>query len=320
MQDTRHIFEQSLAGLSKQDWLAKLETLTETCGYFSALGSRHCASFVENSTTLFVTFETIQGIQVLSEDAQPMGWHMAKASGWSHLALVSDGDTWFRDDHVYAYFDHMVDDGFFDEFEQVIFYGAGPCGYAAAAFSVVAPGSIVVMIQPQATLDPAIAGWDERFIEDRRRDFTSRYGYAPDMLDAASRGYVIYDPRVALDAMHAALFTAHNVAKLPLRNMGATIQTQMMDMQVLYKTVALAAVGRLTRESFGKVMRARRDHPPYLRNLLSRLEAEDRTTLARLLCANVVTRLNAPKFVRRMRELEERDETGQTNGGIDAAE
>ena len=34
---------------------------------------------------------------------------------------------------------------------------------------------------------------------------TSRYGYAPDMLDAAHRGWVLYDPRERLDAMHSAL-------------------------------------------------------------------------------------------------------------------
>ena len=312
MQDTRHIYDEDLTGLSKKDWLTKLESLTEEHGYFSELGRKHYASFVENSTTLFVTFENLQGIQVLSDDAHPIGWDMIRVANWSHLAMISDGDTWFRDEHVYAYFDRMVDDGFFDEFEQVIFYGAGPCGYAAAAFSVVAPGSTVLTVQPQATLDPAIAGWDERFAEERRRDFTSRYGYAPDMMDAAGQGFVIYDPCVTLDAMHAALFTAPNVTKLPVRHLGATIQTQLMDMQALYKTIALASVGRLNRESFAKLMRARRDHPPYLRNLLARLDADDRSGLARMLCANVSRRLNAPKFARRLRELE--------SGGVDAAE
>ena len=41
-------------------------------------------------------------------------------------------------------------------------------------------------MQPQATLDPRVAEWDDRFLHMRRTDFTDRYGYAPDMLDAAS--------------------------------------------------------------------------------------------------------------------------------------
>ena len=45
----------------------------------------------------------------------------------------------------------------------------------------------------------------------RRADFSSRYGYAPDMLDAAEQAYVIYDPCERLDAAHAAMFTRSNV-------------------------------------------------------------------------------------------------------------
>ena len=52
------------------------------------------------------------------------------------------GDTWFRDNRVYGYFDRLIADGFFEDFDTVIFYGAGSCGYAAAAFSVAAPGPL----------------------------------------------------------------------------------------------------------------------------------------------------------------------------------
>jgi hypothetical protein len=45
----------------------------------------------------------------------------------------------------------------------------------------------------------------------RRTDFTGRYGYAPDMLDAAEQAYVIYDPYERLDAAYAAMFTRSNV-------------------------------------------------------------------------------------------------------------
>ena len=108
--------------------------------------------------------------------------------------MVAEGQSWFRDPAVFAYFDRLVDDGFFDEFERVIFYGAGPCGYAAAAYSVAAPGATVVAVQPQATLDPRMTEWDDRFVEMRRTSFTDRYGYAPDMLDAADQAFVLYDP------------------------------------------------------------------------------------------------------------------------------
>ena len=309
MQDAMNIFNAPLSGLSEGDWVKTLAGIAREHGYFKALGTKHFAAYVSAKPTLLVTFETVQGIRSLDDEAQPVGWEMVKAIGWSHLAIVSQGDTWFRDENVYEYFDGLVDEGFFDEFDTVLFYGAGPCGYAAAAFSVAAPGSTVISVQPQATLNPEIAEWDDRFVDQRRLNFTSRYGYAPDMLDAAKQAFVLYDPCVTFDAMHAALFTRPNVTKLPMRHMGATIQTHLMEMHLLFRVLARAGIGKLTRQSFGQMYRKRRDYPPYLRNLLARLDMEDRAYLSQLLCKNVTSRMKAPKFARRLRELQD-PETG----------
>ena len=179
--------------------------------------------------------------------------------GWSSLSVMSDGQSWFRDREVYAYFDDLIDDGFFEEFDNVVFYGAGPCGYAAAAYSIAAPGARVLALQPQATLDPRVAEWDERFIRQRRLDFTSRYGYAPDMIDAAQEAFVIYDPEELEDAMHAALFTRPNVHKLRLRHAGGALQFSLRNMKILSRLIALGGTGRLTPEIFAKLARARRE-------------------------------------------------------------
>ena len=52
-----------------------------------------------------------------------IGWEFVRRHGWSHLCLISDGDTWFRDRKIWGYFDRLIDDGFFEDFDQVIFYG-----------------------------------------------------------------------------------------------------------------------------------------------------------------------------------------------------
>ncbi len=297
-------FETSLAGMKKTDWLAAVETLCEEDGAFEALGTHHYSAFIERSSTLLVTFETLQGIPALSSLAQPVGWELMQSNGWSTLCIASEGDTWFRDPAVYAHFDRLIDDGFFDEFEEVVFYGAGPGGYAAAAFSVAAPGARVLAVQPQATLDPRITEWDDRFVHMRRTDFTSRYGYAPDMLDGAAASFVAYDPRQQLDAMHAALFTRPGVHKLRLRHMGAAIQTDLLEMEQLGPMLAAIAAGTLDDLSFARMMRARRMHPPYLRAVLAALDADGRDRLSLALARNVTTRMHAPRFARRLAELE----------------
>lgn len=298
MADDSLNFETSLAGMKKADWLAAVEQLCDEDGYLERLGKRHYAAFIEKSDTLLVSFETLQGIPALSSLAQPFGWEMMQEHGWSSLCIASNGDTWFRDKAVYGYFDRLIDDGFFDEFEQIVFYGAGPCGYGAAAFSVAAPGARVLAVQPQATLDPRITEWDDRFIEMRRTDFTSRYGYAPDMLDGADAAFVVYDPREHLDAMHAALFTRPNTQKLRLRHMGDAIQTDLLEMEQLGPLLLAIADGSIDTLSFARMMRARRNHPPYLRNLLASLDGDGRDELALMLAQNVTSRMHAPRFTR----------------------
>ena len=307
MQDLAKTLEVSLAEMSKRDWLTALAELSEENGHFQPLGKKHFSSYIAGSETLLVTFESYDGIQRISPNAHPLGWEVAKVLGWSSLSVMSDGQSWFRDREVYAYFDDLIDDGFFEEFDNVVFYGAGPCDSAAAAYSIAAPGARVLALQPQATLDPRVAEWDERFIRQRRLDFTSRYGYAPDMIDAAQEAFVIYDPEELEDAMHAALFTRPNVHKLRLRHAGGALQFSLRNMKILSRLIALGGTGRLTPEIFAKLARARREDRQYLRNLLRHLDDKGRTKLAHALCKNVTTRMDGvPAFERRLKGLETR--------------
>lgn len=304
MQDTYSEFEPDLADLTKGEWLIRIQDIADENGFFKPLGKRHFAAHIRRGDTLLVSFETVQGIRSLSATSEPMGWRMVRENGWSHLCVVSEGDTWFRDRKVFSLFDQLIDDGFFDEFETVVFYGAGPCGYAAASFSVASPGARVIAVQPQATLDPRVTEWDDRFVEMRRANFTDRYGYAPDMLDACDRAFVLYDPVEALDAVHAALFTRPAVTKLRMRHMGDAIQGDLMAMDMLRPLLMHAAEGDLDDMRFAQLYRARRDHSPYLRRVMAALDAEDREDLVFMMARNVTRRIKAPRFQRRLSEIE----------------
>ena len=304
MQDAEATFDPDLAGLTKAEWLNELTAVAEENGFFQSLGSKHFAAHVRRGDTLLVTFETIQGMRGLSQGAEPLGWSLVRRNGWSHLCIAADGDTWFRDGQVFGQFDGMIDDGFFDDFETVLFYGAGPCGYAAAAYSVAAPGARVVAVQPQATLDPRMTEWDTRFVEMRRTDFTARYGYAPDMLDASEAAFVLYDPAQHLDAMHATLFAHAGATPFRLRNMGGALQSDLMRMKILVPLLEQAANGTLDDDSFAKLYRARRTYPPYLRRIMAALDTNARTELTYVLARNVTSRMKAPRFQRRLGELE----------------
>jgi hypothetical protein len=202
-----------LGDLSEAEWLARLDALGEEHGFARTLGPQHHAVFIEAGKRLLVTFESVDQAR-RNPGALPRGFDQVTRNGWSVLCLFSRGETWFRDPAVWRAFDRWTDEGFLEDFERVLFVGTGSGGYAAAAFSVAAPGARVLALRPYATLDPAVAGWDRRHPAARRKDWTTRYGYAPAMLDAADRAVVLHDPALVPDSMHASLFTRPNVTSL----------------------------------------------------------------------------------------------------------
>ena len=196
-----------LAGLAPQDWFEALEDVVEEHGSYNFLGRNHTAGFIEAGRNLIVTFENAESVVATRSDATPVGFAHIPEDGWSHLGIFAKNNSWFRHPKVYAYFDRLIDDGFFEEFDNILFFGADGGGYAACAYSVAAPGSRVLAIRPQATLDPRVTGFDQRFKAERRQDFQGRYGFAPAMIDAAREVSIAFDPLQRLDAVHAALFT-----------------------------------------------------------------------------------------------------------------
>jgi hypothetical protein len=205
---------------------------------------------------------------------------------------------------VFRSFDRWTDEGFLEDFERVLFLGAGPAGYAAAAFSVAAPGARVLSLRPYATLDPAVAGWDRRHPAARARDWTSRYGYAPAMLDAAHRATLIHDPLVVLDAMHAALFTRPNVLSLRAPHAGRRLDALLDALGILPVLADLAMEDALDARAFARLWRARHYHAPYLRALLRHVEAQGRRALAVRVCRAGLATVDRPLFARKLAELD----------------
>ncbi len=290
----------------KQEWLARLEDVGEEPGYFKSLGNCHYAVLTEGSPTLLVTFETVESIRQNNDDEMPLGFDLIAEHGWSHLGILTEGCTWFRDQTVYDYFDKLADSGFFDDYDQVVFMGAGMCGYAAAAYSVAAPGCTVLLFNPQATLDPRVTEWDHRFKSSRRVSFTDRYGFAPDMVDAADQVFLFYDPEEEMDAMHAALFTRSHVTKLRCRFLGKDIMKAMIQMDILQPLVDTACEGGDVAKRFHQLYRARHSYPPYLGRLLTHLDDDDRSIMSGMLCRYAVSRVEAPRFQERLESIESR--------------
>jgi len=150
--------------------------------------------------------------------------------------------------------DVAEDLGYYD-FDDVLFYGADHGAYAATAYCVAAPGCRVLSLRPQATLDPRITGFDTRYRKFRRLDFNSRYGYAPEMIDAVDRAYIAYDPYRAVDAMHAALFTKRNMLPLRCNRLGEHIEIAFDALEIAEPVMRGAMDGSLDPRRFAQLMR-----------------------------------------------------------------
>jgi hypothetical protein len=285
-----------------EHWQRAMMAIADGDGDFLALGDRHWAFFAEERATLLVTFEDAAAIRD-RPDNLPEHYSLAKARGWSLLTIIADGETWWRDPAVFHYFDRLADDGFLEDFDRVLFYGAGAAGYAAAAFSITAPSAELMLVAPRATLDPARAGWDDRHRIARRLDFKGRYGYAPDMTEGAARVWLIYDPLHKPDAMHAALFQRLWVTPLLARYTGEGTEDTMVEMRVLDRLLEAAMDAKLSTQYFAWLWRGRRSNASYLRAILSaaRLSGHPRREI--MICRSVTSRLNAPRFAKRLAEL-----------------
>ncbi len=305
MSDTKLDLQIDLTELPADAWHAKHDSLGEEHGYYERLGPQETALFIDAGPRLLVTFETRDEIAKLP-GALPRGFDMVTRHGWSLLALISDDDGWFRAPQVWRYFDRLIDEGFLEDFDRVMFFGHHAGGHAAASYSVAAPGARVLVLRPVATLDPAIASWDRRYMAQRRLDFSSRYGYAPDMVEAARRAFVIHDPLQATDAVHASLFARPNVTRLRCPHAGARVEKLFDMMQITAPLIEAVMDDRLDTRGFAKLWRARRDNLPYLRSLLKRLEAGNRDLLAARLCRFGLGSADAPFFARKLEELRAR--------------
>ncbi len=292
----------STGSQAADDWLAAMDAVAEDDGYLEKLGPRHWAFFAEDGPVLLVTFERAETIRA-REDQMPAAYAMAKARGWSILTLIAEGETFWRDRAVWGYFDRLVDDAFFDDFDRVLFYGAGPSGYAAAAYVVAAPGARALLVAPRATLDPSIAGFDRRHRALRGKDWTSRYGFAPDMTEGAAHVWLVHDPQNVPDAAHAALFRRPWVTVLNARRTGEGTERVLAAAGILDKLIEDAMAGTLTPAGHARLWRSRRSHPGYLKTILAEAAARGRPELEKRICRSVTRRLKAPRFARRLAEL-----------------
>lgn len=265
---------------SAGDWSKIALELAGETGFFEDLGAHSFLFLPRSSKVLVVTFDNLDIAMTKREDRRPWGFDFIARQGWSMLGVMAAGWTWYREDQVTAMFDRLREEGFFQRFERVVFYGASMGGYAAAAFSAACPGADVVAISPQSTLDRAVVPWESRYKTAWGRDFSGPYGDAAQASQAAGRVILFFDPHEPLDAQHVARFQGSNVLRLAAPMLGHRLGSSLAQMGILSDLILAALGGTLTPAQFHRALRTRRQFPRYQRELFARAVAKGHPKLA----------------------------------------
>lgn len=183
--------------------------------------------------------------------------------GHTILGVKRVASDWYRNPALHRLFRRLQAQGWFERFERVMFYGPSMGGYAALAFSAVAPGCTVLALNPQSTLAPDRVWFDQRFSGSHAAAWKGDFVDGADGAASAARVYVCYDPWHLKDRLHAQRLPRRNRVDLRLPFGGhATAQT-LQSLTLLGSVVDKALEGTLDESTFRDMARARAQLPEY---------------------------------------------------------
>lgn len=213
--------------------------------------------FRRSNRRLVVTFDNMKSRDAVGQQF-PWGYQFLEKMGVSHLGLMmSLRNDWFRHADVWAFFDLLQQQCFFDRFDDVVFYGSSMGGYGALTYCRAVPGARVVAFMPQTHLDQTVVPFENRFRRAFERGrWNGRYVDGADGAQSAAQVYVLYDPYHAEDAAHVARLAPENLTRLHLPWAGHQAGRVLHLLGVLPTVVGQAFDGTLTEAGFRAQVRA----------------------------------------------------------------
>ncbi|MEN8837014.1 MAG: glycosyltransferase family 2 protein [Celeribacter marinus] len=270
-----------------------MQSHTDAHGGFFWEGEENAMFFEPVSKRLVVTFDNIHLVQQ-QEQRWPWGYDLlTKSMGCSVLGVMGSKRNWFRSSFVHDSFDHLRDSGFFQQFDDILFYGVSMGGFGALTYSRCAPGSKVFAIAPQSTLDRRILPNDDRWGWTKRLDWDDRYADAADAIRFAGDVTVISDPYFAPDADQIDRLKGDNITKLKMPFFGHQLPNALLEMGILKSTLTDILSDTMTDKKFYSLFRARRDLPRYQHDLLMHAEEKNHIKLAIQICEYTLKKRNA---------------------------
>ncbi len=267
-------------------------------------GPENALYYEPHGKRLIVSFDNIHMVR---EEGQRWPWghkFLTGTLGCSVLGVMGSKRNWFRADFVHEAFDRLERDGFFKQFDQVLFYGASMGGFGALSYARCAPGADVLAIAPQTTLDRRILPQDDRWGWTRKLDWDAPYADAAQGTALARDVVVISDPYFAPDKTQIARLAGDNIRRLKMPFFGHQIPNAFVNMGVLKPMLTDMLEGKLTAERFYALMRARRDLPRFQHDLIAQAEQRGHTKLAIMACEYTLGKRKAGNIRKTLERLQ----------------
>ena len=267
-------------------------------------GDENAIMFAPQSKRLVVAFDNVS---IAREEGQRWPWGFKalwQEMNCSVLGVMAVQRNWFRNDFVHDSFEALRDQGFFEQFDEVLFYGASMGGFAALVYQQCAPGSNVLAIAPQSTLDRSILPEEDRWGWTKKLDWSGRYKDAAGATDSAKEVMIIADPYYKPDFDQVSRITGDNVTWLHTPFMGHQLPNAFVVMNILKELLYAGAGGTLTPKLFYKLFRARNDLPRFQHDLLMEAEKRGKIRSAIQICEYTLKKRKAPNIKRSLERLQ----------------
>ncbi len=266
-------------------------------------GPENAVLFAPRSKRLVVVFDNISNVRE-EGPRWPWGFKVVwKDMGCSVLGVMGTQRNWFRHDFVHDAFESLRDQGFFEQFDEVLFYGASMGGYGALVYSQCAPGANVLAIAPQSTLNRDILPRDNRWGWTAKLDWKGRFNDAANVLQKAGTTTIISDPYFEPDREQVSRIKGDRITHLKTPFMGHQLPNAFVLMGMLKPLLFAAADNSLTPALFYKLFRNRRDLPRFQHDILMEAEKRGKLRSAIRVCEYTLKRRDAKNIARSLDRL-----------------
>ena len=231
---------------------------------------------VAGDETLWITFDHAGLPKHKAENR--LGWGLQELArhGWSVLAIKARAPDWFLKPDLATFFRSPEFGHVAKRKKRIILYGLSMGGFGAMAYSTRIPGSVVLAISPQTTLDPEKVPWEKRFDYALGEDWTGPLGDINALKPAHAEAYVIYCPANKFDGRHMdRLDRFAPVTHLPLVGNAHTPGGLLMEGGLLKEVVRAVAAGPIDANIFDQKHAALENSAAY--HFYTACNAEDET-------------------------------------------